>query len=160
MSDDSFAHLRQRLAHRVTPDDWLGLIVSLLPAQAREQGGAIAHTPEHFLGALWAPLAKGPTRWPEVAVIASPTADHALARLLEHMPADVSLFLVGRDDVDVALAAEILRAGDRNLEPYQREAIGRFIEAERARTRNAIGTRYTDRDDAFERFRARVTPSG
>jgi hypothetical protein len=54
------------------------------------------------------------------------------------------------------LAAEILLAGDRNLEPYQREGIAEFITAERERTRMATIERYMDRDAGFERFRARA----
>ncbi len=152
MSDDSFSHVHGRLARRMTPDVWLGLVVGLVPPQSQEQAGAIVHTPEHFLGALWAPLAGGPARWPEAVVIGSPTSDRALAQLFRHMPTDAKLFLAGRDDVDAALAAEILLASDRNLETYQKEAIGQFIAAERTRTREAIEARYTDRDEGFERF--------
>jgi hypothetical protein len=95
-------------------------------------------------------------RWPEAVVIGSPTPDHALGELFRHLPAEGRLYLAGVDDVDAALAAEILLAADRNLEPYQREALAAFIAAERDRVRVAIAARYSDRDPEFERFRSRV----
>ena len=78
------------------------------------------------------------------------------AHRLRDRPADAKRLLAGRDNVDAVRAAEILLEADRNLEPYQREGIARFVEAERARTKQAIAARYTDHDAGFERFRARV----
>ena len=100
----------------------------------------------------------GPT--PVIAVkataIGSPAADNALAELLGHIPPDAKLWLADRADVDMALVAEVLLAADRNLEPYQREALARFIALERERTRSEIAARYSDRDAGFERFRAQL----
>ena len=79
----------------------------------------------------------GPARWPEVVVIGSPSADNALAELFAHLPDDARVFLAGVDNVDAALAAEILLAADRNLEPYQRDALANFIAAERKRVGTA-----------------------
>ncbi len=123
---------------------------------ARDIDGTRVVTPDHYLGAAWAPAVGAPTRFPDVVVIGSPSGDNALAELLVHVPCDAKLWLAGRDEVDVALAAEILLAADRNLERYQRDAIAAFIAAEHARTRAAIAARYTDRDAGFERFRAQV----
>jgi hypothetical protein len=146
----------RRLAARFEPGCWTGLVIRAVPAAEHEQGGATVRTPDHFLGAAWAPADGAPTRWPEAVVIGSPTADNALAELLQHVPAEARLYLGGADDVDAALAAEILLAVDRNLEAYQRDALAVFIDAQRTRTRAAIAQRYTDRDAGFERFRARV----
>jgi len=55
-----------------------------------------------------------------------------------------------------ALAAEILLAADRNLEPYQRTGIAAFVAAERTRMARALAETYTDLDPAFLRFRAQV----
>jgi hypothetical protein len=156
MATTGAAPFVRRLAARFEPGCWVGLVIRAVPAAEHEQDGAIVRTPDHFLGAAWAPADGVPTRWPEAVVIGSPTADNALAELLRHVPAEARLYLTGADDVDAALAAEILLAADRNLEPYQQDALAVFIDAQRARTQVAIGERYTDRDAGFERFRARV----
>jgi hypothetical protein len=150
------ARLSQRLASRYQAGCWTGVVVHAIDGATHDVAGARVVTPDHYLGAAWAPSMGAPTRFPDVVVIGSPRADNALAELLVHVPSDAKLWLAGRDDVDVALAAEILVAADRNLEPYQRDAITAFIAAEHARTRAAIVARYSDRDAGFERFRAQV----
>lgn len=146
----------RRLAARWNPACWTGIVVRAIPARELVDAGARVRTPDHFLAAAWPPAERGPARWPEAVVVGSPAADNALGELFAQLPGDARLFLAGVDDVDAALAAEILLAGDRNLEPYQREALAAFIAAERERARAAIAVRYTDRDPGFERFRARV----
>jgi hypothetical protein len=131
-------------------------VVRAIPAQEHVEAGARVRTPDHFLAAAWPPAERGPTRWPDAVVIGSPGADNALTELFAQLPRAARVFLDGVDDLDAALAAEILIAGDRNLEPYQRDALGVFIAATRARTQASIALRYTDRDPGFERFRARV----
>jgi len=139
---------------------WTGLIVRVVPAAEHDAGGTIVRTPDHYLGAVWAPPAAVPTRWPEAVVIGSPEADAALVELMRHVPAAARVYLADRDGVDAALAAQILLAGDHNLEPYQRTALATFITGERRRQAAAIAQRYGDRDPAFERFRARVVDGG
>jgi len=150
------ARYAHRLASRYRAGCWAGVVVHAIDEAIRDVDGAHVVTPHHYLGAAWAPAVGAPTRFPDVVVIGSPAADNALAELLVHVPNEAKLWLAGRDEVDVALAAEILLAADRNLEPYQREAIAAFIAAEHARTRAAIAERYSDRDAGFERFRAQV----
>lgn len=157
---DAEGRVARRLAVRPSADTFVGVCVHVLDAAERAEGGARIATPDHWLAAAWPPPASGPSRWPEAVAIGSPTATHALDLLLRRLPEGATLFLAGRDDVDAALAAEILLEADRNLEPYQREGVVRFVEAERARTRRAIAERYTDRDAGFERFRARVLGAG
>lgn len=154
--DDADARVARRLASRPAPDVWTGICVRVVPAKQHDAGEAIVRTPDHYFAAVWPPALRGPARWPEAVVIGSPSPTRALEELLRHVPNDATLFLAGLDDVDAALAADILLASDRNLEPYQREAIAEFIAVEQARTRASIVARYTDRDPAFERFRARV----
>jgi hypothetical protein len=156
MSVPDIAHLRRRLASRFDAGCWTGLIVRAIPAREAPDDGRMVRTPDHYLGAAWPPVRDAPVRWPEAVVVGSPSPDHALAELFRHLPADGRLYLAGVDDVDAALAAEILLAADRNLEPYQREALAAFITAERDRVRGAIADRYSDRDPGFERFRDRV----
>ncbi len=153
---DAEGRVARRLAPRPSPATCIGVCVHVVTAAARAQGGTSVAYPDHYLAAAWLPPAAGPSRWPEAVAIGSPTPTHALDLLLRQLPADATLFLAGRDDVDAALAAEILLEVDRNLETYQREGIAAFVEAERVRTRQAIAARYTDRDAGFERFRARV----
>lgn len=132
-----------RLAARATEATWLGVCVKVVDA------------PAHFLGAVWAPGAPR-SRWPDAVVIGSPTADDALALLLRHVPSGETLFLADLDGVDASLAARILLAADRHLAPHQREGIAAFVAAQAARDADAIARTYTDRDEGFERFRARV----
>lgn len=146
----------RRLVSRLSDSTFIGVCVHVVTASRHAEGGSFVATPDHWLAAAWPPPAAGPSRWPEAVAIGSPSATNALDLLLRQLPAQATLFLAGRDDVDAALAAEILLEADRNLEAYQRQGIARFVEAERARTRHVIAERYTDRDAGFERFRARV----
>ena len=146
----------RRLVRSWDRDCWIGLVVRAIPAAVREIDGASVRTPDHFLGAAWAPALSAPVRWPEAAVIGSPSSDNALAELFSQLPRDARLFLATPDDVDAALAAEVLLAADRHLEPYQCEALAAFVASERERARSVIATRYTDCDAGYERFLGRV----
>jgi hypothetical protein len=152
----SSADITRRLAPECAADTWIGLCVRVIRAATRDIDGAKVATPDHYLAAIWAPSPGLPHRWPEAVVIGAPTSERTLGSLFAHLPDDARLYLTTPDDVDAVLAAEILLAGDRNLEPYQREGIAEFITAERERTRVATIERYTDRDAGFERFRARA----
>ena len=154
MAHVDVAHFTRRLASRWQPGFWTGLVVRVVLAREHDEGDVRVRTPDHFLGAAWPPPSDALPRWPEVVVIGSPSADNALAELFIHLPSDARMFLAGVDDVDAALAAEILLAADPNLEAYQRDALQAFIAAERERVRAAIAARYTDHDPGFERFRA------
>lgn len=159
MSGDDDVRIARRLAPHPSPEHWLGLCVKVVPAATREEADAVVRTPEHYLAAAWPPAASGWTRWPEAVVIGSPTSARALETLFAHLPKDAKLHLAGVDDVEAALAAEILLVTDRNLEAYQRDAVANFAAAARERTRAAIVARYSDRDPGFERFRASVVGS-
>jgi hypothetical protein len=160
MTHAEVARPTRRLASRWEPACWTAVVVRVIPAREHEENGVVVRTPDHYLGAAWSPAANGPSRWPEVVVIGSPSSDNALAELFAHLPEGARAFLAGVDDVDAALAAEILLAADHNLEPYQRGALGGFIAAERKRVGDAIVAHYTDRDPGFERFRARLLDRG
>jgi len=147
-----------RLAAHCTDATWLGVCVRVVEAASVDRPALLTRTPDHFLAAAWAPGAPR-SRWPDAVVIGSPTADNALALLLRHVPASSRLYLADRDGADAALAARILLAADRNLEPYQREGIAAFVAAQEARDAARIAQGYSDRDDGFERFRARVMGS-
>ena len=115
------------------------------------------HTPAHFLVGAWAPSEAGLyPRLPEFAAIASPDAQRALRELFVHLPPDARVHLVDETVGDAALLADMVLACDTNLEPYQRAALERFAARRRARLRDEILRRYTDREGDFERFRGRV----
>ena len=160
MSNSNDARWLRRLASHYEPRCWTGIVVRAIPASRIETHDAVLDTPDHFLAAAWAPASTGPSRWPEVVVIGSPASGNALAELFAKLPADASVFLAGRDEVDLVLAATILRESDRNLEPYQREALDAFVAAEVRREREAMALRYPDRDADYERFRSQVITRG
>ena len=149
------ARVAARLVSRFDVDAWPALCVRVVSAGPGHPGTGL-HPPAHYLAAAWSPCARGPQRWPEAVALGSPEADRALAELLTQLPEAARLFLVTPDDVDGALAAAIVLAVDRHLEDYQRAGLEAFIAHERARTRERIAGRYTDRDAGFERFRARA----
>jgi hypothetical protein len=146
----------RRLVADYSPAAWRIVCVRAVAEAVRDEGAGPVHTPAHYLAAAWAPGVDAPSRWPEAVVIGSPTSDRALAELALQLPADARLWLGGTDQLDAVLAAEILLLADRNLEGYQRAGIAAFVAAERARTQRVLARTYSDRDPAFERFRARI----
>jgi len=155
--DDAWQRFGKRMLGRASRDAWIGILVRVIPEATRRMRNGVARTPAHFLGAAWLPASEGLARFPEFVVIGSPQAGDALALLFDHLPRNAKLHLAGADDVDAALAAEILLAADRNLEPYQRSAIARFAASERERVSAHIKRLYSDHDPVYERFRRQVT---
>lgn len=147
-----------RLAPDWQPGCFVGTVARVIEARSRDvPGGAPDDQPAHYVGAAWPPAEAAPHRWPDAVVIASPNAEHALLELLLQLPADAKLHLVQPESVDLALAVEIVREADRNLQSWQHEALGAFLDDWRAAEREAIRQRFTDRDDGFERFVERLT---
>ena len=144
-----------RLAARCSDAAWIGVCVRVVEAATVDRPALVTRTPDHYLAAAWAPGAPR-SRWPDAVVIGSPGPDDALALLLRHVPMSARLFLADLDSSDAALAARILLAADRNLEPYQRDGIAAFVAARDAQDEAHIASGYSDRDEGFERFRARV----
>jgi hypothetical protein len=148
--------IARRLARRYEPGCWIGVVVHAIAEADSDVDGESVRTPDHYLGAAWSPAPGPMPRFPDIVVIGSPGSDNALAELFVHLPPDAKLWLAGRDEVDVALVAEILLANDANLEPYHRAALEAFVATERSRTSAIIASRYSDGDGGFERFRARI----
>jgi hypothetical protein len=146
----------RRLTADYTAEAWRIVCVRVIGEAVRDQGGEPVRTPAHYLAAAWSPGAVAPSRWPEAVVIGSPTSERALAELASQLPNHARLWLGSTDQLDAALAAEILLAADRNLEDYQRAGVAAFVAAERARTERVLAGSYTDVDPGFQRFRARV----
>ena len=154
---DPFDVFRRRLAPRYAATAWPVLLVKAVPAAVHEAADARLATPDHWMAAAWPPPATRLDRWPEAVVIGSPAPDNALAELCLRLPGAAQLHLVDADAVDAALAADILLAADRHLEPYQRAALQRFAAAERERAAARVARDYTDHDAGFARFRHRLT---
>lgn len=157
MAPDSRAILR-RLAGDYSAAAWRVICVRVLAETAHDDGDAAVRAPAHYLAAAWSPATRPPSRWPEAVVIGSPTSERTLAELALRLPGDGLLWLADADQLDAGLAADILLASDRNLEPCQRAAVAAFAKAELERTRRTIVAVYSDVDPGFERFRARIVP--
>jgi len=153
---DPFDAFRRRLAPRYTPAARPVLLVKAIPAAVQDGPEGRVATPDHWLAAAWPSPANALDRWPDAVVIGSPAPDNALAELCLRLPDEASLHLADTDALDAALAADILLAADRNLEPYQRAALARFAAAARERTAQRIACDYTDHDAGFARFRHRL----
>ena len=154
----ALARLASRLAPLWQPGCFVGVVARVIEATERDEpDGSRTELPAHFIGAAWPPATAVPDRWPDAVVIASPTSERALLELLRQLPSDATLHLVRAEAVDFGLAVEIVRTGDRNLQPWQRDALGEFLARWRDAERTAIRQRFSDRDDGFERFVGKVT---
>ena len=154
MTADPTLRIASRLAVGYSPDRHVGAVVKAFDADA------VAKTPAHWLAAAWAPAQCGPQRWPAAVALGSPDSQNALLELLERLPPQARLHLAPIDELDLGLAARIVLRCDRNLEPYQRDGIARFVERWGVHERDAIGARYSDHDPAFERFTGRLADPG
>ena len=160
MTDDALRIARRRLTPVWSPGCWTALIFKAVPAASTDEQDTIVHTPDHYVVAAWAP-AEGPNLLlPEAAAIASPDAERALLELARLVPGDAPLFLAGPDRVDAQLAAEVVLAADRNLEPYQRAGLEAFVAHQMQRRADTLRALYTDRDEEFERFRSAALGDG
>ncbi len=157
MAPDSRAILR-RLTGEYSAAAWRVICVRVLAEAVHDESDAAVRTPAHYLAAAWSPATRPPSRWPEAVVIGSPTSERTLSELALRLPGDGMLWLADADQLDAGLAADILLASDRNLEPYQRAAVAAFAQAELERTRRTIVAVYSDIDPGFERFRASLVP--
>ena len=114
----------------------------------------------HFIAAAWeapdpgaAPLI---ARLPDATYLAPHEAERALIGLLDALPAGTKLFLAGPQHIDPALVTQVVLSSDRNLSSGLKEALAAFVGAEQARNEYSIRQSYTDRDDAFEAFKAKL----
>ena len=150
-TDPRFEALRTRLLSRPRPGAWLGLVIRAFPA-AGDAGG-----PPHWLVAGWRADGDGLVpRLPEFAAIASPDRERALAELFVHLPPGAPVHLATPEQVDAALVAETVLEADRTLQPWHRAGLLAFAEAQREADRARIRARYTDREEGWERMRARL----
>ena len=143
--DPRFATLAKRLLARPRPGAWLGLVIRAFPAAG--------DGPPHWLVAGWHADEDGLVpRLPEFAAIASPDRERALAELLVHLPPEAPVHLVTPERVDAALVAEMVLAVDAHLQPWHRDGLQAFVDAQRRADRERIRGRYTDREAGYERM--------
>ena len=114
----------------------------------------------HFIAAAWEPPGTGAApmiaRLPDATYLAPHEAERALLGLLDALPANTQLHLAGPQHIDPALVTQVVLSSDRHLSPGLKEALAAFVGAEQARNEHAIRQSYTDRDEAFEAFKAKL----
>jgi hypothetical protein len=157
---DAADRVAARLAGSLSSHCHVGAVVCAVDAGRLEPQAGAQRAPAHWLAAAWAPAQHGPLRWPAAVALGSPDAHNALLELLERLPPQARLHLAPIEELDMGLAARIVLHCDRNLEPYQREGLARFIDRWHAHELEAIRTRYTDRDEGFDRFIGRLAEPG
>lgn len=154
LPDPQMQALAQRVVLQWTPACWFGFVLEAFGASTFESASERIVRPAHFLVAAWAPVDAPPLpRLPHAAAIASPNLAHAAVELLRFVPRNAPLLMIERHAVDAGSVADMILEADRNLDEWIREALERFVEADRARVRAEIASDYTDRDDHFERFK-------
>jgi hypothetical protein len=153
--DPRFETLRARLLPKPRAGAWLGLVIRAFPPAGADDG------PPHWLVAGWRADDDGLVpRLPEFAAIASPDRERALAELLVHLPPGAPVHLTTPERVDAALVAQMVLEVDRTLQPWHRDGLRAFADAQRDADRARIRARYTDREDGYERMRARLLGGG
>ena len=114
----------------------------------------------HYVAAAWEPPDPGAApmiaRLPDATYFAPHDAERALIGLLDALPAGTRLHLAGPQHIDPALVTQVVLSSDRNLSPGLKEALAAFVGAEQARNEHSIRQSYTDRDEAFEAFKAKL----
>ena len=114
----------------------------------------------HFIAAAWETPATGAApiiaRLPDATYLAPHEAERALLGLLDALPGRVRLMLAGPQHIDPALVTQVVLSSDRHLSPGLKEALAAFVGAEQARNEQSIRQSYTDRDEAFEAFKAKL----
>ncbi len=114
----------------------------------------------HFIAAAWEAPEAGAApmiaRLPDATYLAPHEAERALLGLLAALPASTHLHLAGPQHIDPALVTQVVLSSDRHLSPGLKEALAAFVGAEQARNEHSIRQSYTDRDEAFEAFKAKL----
>lgn len=152
--NNALREARRRLAPAWSAEAWVALVVKAIAATERDLDGGRVATPAQFLIAGWAPAAGLRDLLPDFAAIAAPDAESALLELARNAPGEAPIHLAGPDQLDAALAGEIVLAADQHLEAWQREGLEAFVAHQRERRAARIAESYSDRDAGFERFRS------
>ena len=128
-----------RLLGSWQPGAWTGAVREVM-APATEfvttaSGTAVESYPPHRLLLLWPPQRLDSPllgRWPQRVQLSAVAADQAAETLLAEVPGAAPLWLhPAAQDIDWALAAEIVLTHEPGLRPFQTAGLRSFIEAER-----------------------------
>ncbi len=145
-----------RLLTTWQPGAWIGAVRQVVDSTTEFVKTADGHPtvetwPPHRLLLLWPP--QGPDqpllgRWPQQLRLSAVPRDQAAEALLVDLPPDASLWLHPQpQDIDWALAAEILLHHQANLRPFQAEGLRAFIAAEREASYGRLNSAYQAASD-------------
>lgn len=142
-----------RLLAAWQPDAWIGAVREVCDATTefvQTPAGPVVETyPPHRLLLAWPPLGAGRPllcRWPAQVRLSAVPRDSAAEVLLAQLPDDAQLWLGASDDeVDWALAAEVVLHHEPGLRPFQIDALRAFIAAEREASFARVNTAYEQR---------------
>ena len=141
-----------RLTSRWIEGAWIGCVFRAVAESEKLHA--------HFIAAAWETPATGAApiiaRLPDATYLAPHEAERALLGLLDALPGSVRLMLAGPQHIDPALVTQVVLSSDRHLSPGLKEALAAFVGAEQARNEQSIRQSYTDRDEAFEAFKAKL----
>lgn len=141
-----------RLTSRWIEGSWIGCVFRAVAESDKLHA--------HFIAAAWETPATGAApiiaRLPDATYLAPHEAERALLGLLDALPGRVRLMLAGPQHIDPALVTQVVLSSDRHLSPGLKEALAAFVGAEQARNEQSIRQSYTDRDEAFEAFKAKL----
>ena len=121
------------------PGAWTGAVREVLAATTEfvtAAGGTVVESyPPHRLLLLWPPQRLDAPllgRWPQRVWLSAVPADAATEALLDQVPGTARLWLhLQAEDIDWALAAEIVLTHEPALRPFQAKGLRAFIDAER-----------------------------
>lgn len=128
-----------RLLDAWRPGAWVGAECEVMgPATefvTTPSGTAVETYPPQRLLLLWPPQRLDRPllgRWPQQVLLSAVAPDQAAEALLSQVPADALLWLHGQpQEVDWALAAELVLTHQAALRPFQTAGLRNFIEAQR-----------------------------
>lgn len=140
-----------RLLSSWQPGAWIGAVRQVFEGTTEflntPDGSPTVQTwPAHRLLLLWPPLrldAPAPGRWPARVRLSAVAADEAGATLLAELPEGAPLWLPEAvQDIDWALAAEIVLHHEPTLRPFQIDGLRAFVAAEREASYTRLNADY------------------
>ncbi len=136
-----------RLLTHWRPEAWIGLrrrLVSTGPV-AGTDGQLLEQMSPQWLLAVWAPQRAQPVllgRWPEQALLADVQAAEAADEMLLASLPKQALLWMGDWEANWVLLAELLLQHDATLQPFQRQTLREFSQAERTVNYLALNEGY------------------
>lgn len=140
-----------RLLATWQPGAWIGAVRQVVDSTTEfvktADGNPTVETwPPHRLLLLWPPQGPDkplPGRWPQQLRLSAVPQDQAAEALLADVPADANLWLHPQpQDIDWALAAEIVLHHEPALRPFQADGLRAFVAAEREASYTQLNIAY------------------